>query len=53
MSNGDEMSTTSRRGFMDSVATTSAAIAGFSSILLQPSPALAYGLGKANDKLAR
>jgi len=37
---------------MDSVATTSAAIAGFSSILLQPSPALAYGLGKANDKLA-
>merc|ERR1712127_329920 len=49
---GDEMSTTSRRGFMDSVATTSAAIAGFSSVLLQPSPVLAYGLGKANDKLA-
>ena len=54
MSNNDgEISTKTRRGFMDSLATTTAALAGASSIWLQPSPAMAYGLGKTNDKLAR
>lgn len=54
MSNNDgEISTSTRRGFMDSLATTTAALAGASSIWLQPSPAMAYGLGKTNDKLAR
>lgn len=38
---------------MDNVATTAAAIAGASSVWMQPSPAMAYGLSKANDKLAR
>ena len=53
MSTDGEISTTSRRGFMENVASASAAIAGVSSVWMQPSPALAYGLGKANDKLAR
>jgi hypothetical protein len=43
---------TSRRGFMDELATATAAIAGASSVWMQPSPAMAYGLSKANDKLA-
>ena len=51
--NNDEISTTSRRGFFDNVATTTASIAGVASVFMQPSPAMAYGLGKANDKLAR
>lgn len=46
-------SATTRRGFMDSVASATAAIAGVSSALMSPAPAMAYGLGKANDKLAR
>mmetsp|Transcript_4746 Transcript_4746/g.10451 ORF Transcript_4746/g.10451 Transcript_4746/m.10451 type:complete len:290 (+) Transcript_4746:43-912(+) len=49
MSNDAE---STRRGFMDSIVSTSAAIAGASSILLSPAPAMAYGLGKANDRLA-
>jgi len=43
-------STPSRRRFIDNVTTGAAAIA--SSVLLAPSPAMAYGLGKANDKLS-
>jgi hypothetical protein len=53
MSKYVESTTTTRRGFMDNVATTTAAIAGASSVWMQPSPAMAYGLNKANDKLAR
>lgn len=53
MSKDVEVTTTTRRGFMDNVATTAAAIAGASSVWMQPSPAMAYGLSKANDKLAR
>lgn len=52
MSKDVEVTTTTRRGFMDNVATTTAAIAGASSVWMQPSPAMAYGLSKANDKLA-
>jgi len=52
MSDESEISTTTRRGFMDGVATATAAIAGASTVWMQPSPAMAYGLGKANDKLA-
>lgn len=37
---------------MENVATASVAFAGASSVWLTPSPALAYGLKKANDKLA-
>lgn len=40
-----------RRGFLDGVATATVAAAGASSAWLRPSPALAYGLGKANDRL--
>lgn len=43
--------TTNRRGFMHTAAT--AAIAGVSSVWMTPSPAMAYGLDKANSKLAR
>lgn len=52
MSNDGEVSTTSRRGFMDNLASATAVIAGASSVWMQPSPAMAYGLGKANDRLA-
>mmetsp|Transcript_16906 Transcript_16906/g.35398 ORF Transcript_16906/g.35398 Transcript_16906/m.35398 type:complete len:296 (+) Transcript_16906:152-1039(+) len=45
--------TSTRRGFFDSVALTSLSIAGASAALLTtPAPALAYGLKKANDRLA-
>jgi len=45
--------TSTRRGFFDSVASTSLSIAGASAALLTtPAPALAYGLKKANDRLA-
>lgn len=52
MSNDGETSITTRRGFMDNVASATAAFAGASSMLMTPSPAMAYGLGKANDKLS-
>lgn len=52
MSKDVEISTTSRRGFMDNVATATAAIAGASSVWMTPAPAMAYGLSKANEKLA-
>lgn len=45
--------TTDRRGFMSNVASASAAVAGVSSAWMTPGPALAYGLKKANEKLAR
>lgn len=45
--------TTNRRGFMNNVASATAAIAGVSSVWMKPSPAMAYGLDKANSKLAR
>lgn len=45
--------TTDRRGFMGNVASATAAIAGVSSAWLTPGPALAYGVKKANEKLAR
>ena len=48
---GDEVATSSRRRFIDSLSGGAAAVA--SSVLFTPSPALAYGLGKANDKLKR
>lgn len=41
-----------RRGLIDDVATATVAIAGASSAWIRPSPAMAYGLGKANDKLS-
>jgi len=41
-----------RRGFMDNLATATASVAGASSLLMIPSPAMAYGLGQANTKLA-
>ena len=47
----EEVATSSRRRFIDSLSGGAAAVA--SSILFTPSPALAYGLGKANDKLKR
>ena len=53
MSKDEEVITSTRRGFIDNVATATAAIAGASSVWMQPTPALAYGLSKANDKLAR
>jgi len=37
---------------MDTVATTTAAIAGASSVWMQPAPAMAFGLNKANERLA-
>ena len=49
LSNNDEVS---RRGFMENLATVSASVAGLSSALIAPTPAMAYGLGKANDRLA-
>jgi len=51
-SDDGEVGTTSRRGFMDNIASATATIAGASSLLMSPSPAMAYGLGKANDRLA-
>jgi len=36
---------------MDNVVTATAAIAGASSVWMQPAPAMAYGLSKANDRL--
>lgn len=53
MSNDVESTTTTRRVFMDNVASVTAVVAGASSVWMQPSPAMAYGLNKANDKLAR
>lgn len=53
MSKDNEVITSTRRGFIDHVSTTAAAIAGATSVWMQPTPALAYGLSKANDKLAR
>jgi len=53
VSNDGGISGTTRRGFMDNVASATAAIAGGSFLLTAPSPAIAYGLNKANDKLAR
>ena len=53
LSRDDEVGTATRRGFLDNVATATAAIAGASSALMTPAPAMAYGLGKANDRLAR
>ncbi|KAL9191541.1 hypothetical protein ACHAXT_001247 [Thalassiosira profunda] len=52
LSRDDEIGTATRRGFLDNVATATAAIAGASSALMAPAPAMAYGLGKANDRLA-
>jgi tRNA(Ile2) C34 agmatinyltransferase TiaS len=51
-SRSDDVATT-RRGFMDNIVSASVAIAGVSSVWMAPSPALAYGLKKANEKLAR
>ena len=48
-----EITTKTRRGFMENVASATAVVAGASSVWMQPSPAMAYGLSKANDKLAR
>lgn len=45
--------TSDRRGFMGSVASATAAITGVSSAWITPGPALAYGVKKANEKLAR
>jgi hypothetical protein len=45
--------TSDRRGFMGSIASSTAAIAGISSAWMAPGPALAYGVKKANEKLAR
>ncbi|KAL3822083.1 hypothetical protein ACHAXA_000151 [Cyclostephanos tholiformis] len=47
-----ESTTTTRRGFMDNAASATAVVAGASSVWMEPSPAMAYGLNKANDKLA-
>lgn len=52
MSKIGDTSSSTRRGFMDHVALATASFAGASSVLLTPSPAMAYGLSKANDKLA-
>lgn len=41
-----------RRGFMDRVASVGISIAGASSILAVPQPAMAYGFKKANDRLS-
>jgi hypothetical protein len=38
---------------MGSIASSTAAIAGISSAWMAPGPALAYGVKKANEKLAR
>mmetsp|Transcript_17528 Transcript_17528/g.29626 ORF Transcript_17528/g.29626 Transcript_17528/m.29626 type:complete len:289 (-) Transcript_17528:63-929(-) len=48
----NDSSEVSRRGFMENLATASAVIAGASSAFVAPTPAMAYGLGKANDRLA-
>ena len=48
----NDSSEVSRRGFMENLATASAVIAGASSAVVAPTPAMAYGLNKANDKLA-
>ena len=45
--------TSDRRGFISNVASTTAAVAGVSSAWMGPGPALAYGVNKANEKLAR
>lgn len=45
--------TSDRRGFMSNVASATAAVAGVSSAWMSPGPALAYGVNKANEKLAR
>lgn len=37
---------------MDTVATTTAVIAGASSMWMQPAPAMAFGINKANERLA-
>ncbi len=47
---GSEMGTTSRRGFIDNMASMSATVAG---IFMMPSPAMAYGIKKSNERLAR
>eukprot|EP00581_Thalassiosira_minuscula_P013626 CAMPEP_0183724308 /NCGR_PEP_ID=MMETSP0737-20130205/17849_1 /TAXON_ID=385413 /ORGANISM="Thalassiosira miniscula, Strain CCMP1093" /LENGTH=292 /DNA_ID=CAMNT_0025954865 /DNA_START=64 /DNA_END=942 /DNA_ORIENTATION=+ len=52
VSKDGEISTSTRRGFFDNVASATAAIAGASTVLMNPSPAMAYGLNKANDRLA-
>ncbi|KAL7501757.1 hypothetical protein ACHAWX_000346 [Stephanocyclus meneghinianus] len=51
-SGSEDDATTTRRGFMDNIVSATAAIAGVSSVWMVPSPALAYGLKKANEKLA-
>mmetsp|Transcript_18521 Transcript_18521/g.34072 ORF Transcript_18521/g.34072 Transcript_18521/m.34072 type:complete len:289 (+) Transcript_18521:45-911(+) len=43
---------TTRRGFMDNLASASVAIAGASSVLMTPAPAMAMGLNKVNTRLA-
>ncbi len=48
----NDSSEVSRRGFMEGLATASAVVAGASSAFVAPTPAMAYGLNKANDKLA-
>lgn len=53
LSVANEGSDVSRRGFMENMASATASIAGVSSVWMTPSPALAYGLKKANEKLAR
>ena len=48
----NDSSEVTRRGFMANVATATAVVAGASSTWVAPTPAMAYGLGKANDRLA-
>jgi len=50
MSKVGQISSTTRRGFMDNVAAASITVAP--SLLMTPYPAMAYGLNKANEKLA-
>jgi hypothetical protein len=46
-----DSSEVTRRGFMENLVTASAVVAGASSAWVAPTPAMAYGLSKANDKL--
>lgn len=48
----NDNSEVTRRGFVENLATASAVIAGASSAWMAPTPAMAYGLNKANDRLA-
>lgn len=48
----NDKSEVTRRGFMENVATAAAALVSGATSWVVPMPAMAYGLNKANDKLA-